>query len=216
MKDRAYIAVAGNIGAGKSSFVEWLGARYDVDVLPEPNEANPFLSRFYDDMQRWAFHSQIFFLSQKIAVQQTIEHAERPIIQDRCIWEDAEIFASHLARSGVMSEDEYRTYRDVFDTMANHLRKPDLLIYLRCPVSTLRKRIKQRGRLMEKGLKSRYLTDLHELYEQWVSDWTLSPTLVIPTDLVDPVSHLFDHADTLALMDEYLERRTTPPQSVTP
>jgi deoxyadenosine/deoxycytidine kinase len=207
MKDRAYIAVAGNIGAGKSSFVEWLGARYDVDVLPEPNEANPFLQLFYDDMKRWAFHSQMFFLSQKIAVQQTIEHAERPIIQDRCIWEDAEIFAGHLAQSGVMSADEYRTYRDIFDTMANHLRKPDLLIYLRCPVPTLRKRIKQRGRSMEKGLKVRYLTDLHDLYERWVADWTLSPALVIPTDRVDPVSHLFDHAETLALMDKYLLRR---------
>jgi deoxyadenosine/deoxycytidine kinase len=202
-----YIAVAGNIGAGKSSFLDWLGAKYDVELLPEPNEQNPFLERYYADMPRWAFHSQVFFLTRKLAVQRTITGSSRAVIQDRCIWEDANIFARHLANVGFMAADEYDTYRALFDAMTEHLRVPDLLIFLRCPVPVLRRMIRQRGRTMEKAISPAFLTALDVLYEDWLAGWTYSPHLVIPTDRIDPVSHLFDQQDTLALMDRHLRRR---------
>jgi deoxyadenosine/deoxycytidine kinase len=144
----SYIAVAGNIGAGKSSFVSFMSHRFGVKPFFEPNDENPFLADFYGDMPRWGFQSQIYFLASKVALHRQLDDHDGHVIQDRTIWEDAEIFAENLARNGTMSEREIATYRLLFDAVKPDLRPPDLMIYLRCPLKTLRRRIARRGRDM--------------------------------------------------------------------
>jgi deoxyadenosine/deoxycytidine kinase len=201
-----YIAVAGNIGAGKSSFVEFLQSRYEIEPVFEPNDDNPFLGDFYDDMNRWSFHSQLYFLAAKLQIHQGIRAASHDIIQDRTLWEDAEVFAAHLAETKVMSAREYATYRMVYDSISDRLRTPDLMIYLRCPVRTLRKRIKARGRVMEQSIPTAYLKALHRLYEDWFERYELSPTVVFETGHMDPVTDIVDAHDILSVIDRYLQR----------
>ena len=201
-----YIAVAGNIGAGKSSFVEFLQSRYDIEPVFEPNDDNPFLEDFYGDMKRWSFHSQLYFLAAKLQIHQGIREASHDIIQDRTLWEDAEVFAAHHGSTKVMTPREYETYRMVYDSIADRLRPPDLMIYLRCPVRTLRKRIKARGRAMEQSIPTPYLKALHRLYEDWFDRYTLSPTVVFETGRMDPVTDIVDAHDILQVIDRYLER----------
>lgn len=196
-----YVAIAGNIGAGKSSFLTFLRHRFGLETVYEPNEGNPFLEPFYGDMPRWAFHSQVYFLAEKARLHRQIEAWNGHIGQDRTIWEDAEIFAAHLARTGVMSEDEHATYRALYDALSASLRPPDLLVYLRCPVRTLRRRIAARGRDMERGLPAKYLRSLHGLYERWFDSYDLGEKVVFDTDRFDPVTDLVDlraAVDTLA------------------
>ena len=203
-----YIAIAGNIGAGKSSFLDFVTSRFRVEPVYEPNEENPFLAPFYDDMARWAFHSQIFFLAAKLQIHDQLTHTTGPIIQDRTIWEDAEIFAEQLYRTGKLSAEEYATYRRLYESALGRIRPPDVLIYLRSPVKTLTRRIVRRGRVMERGIPAAYLRALHDLYEAWFERWTLSPKLVIQTDRMDPVTDLLAHTEVLDLMGDYLQRRT--------
>lgn len=206
MSRGTYVAVAGSIGAGKSSFVEFLQSRYDVQPVFEPNDANPFLEDFYADMPRWAFHSQAYFLAKKIEIHRGIRDSDADIIQDRTLWEDAEIFAEHLYRTGVLSEREYLTYRLMYDGVQADLRPPDLMIYLRCPVRVLRKRIKSRGRSMEASIPVAYLKALHALYEDWFDRYTLSETIVFQTDQLDPVTDIVHAHDVLRRLDAYLRR----------
>ena len=201
-----YIAVAGNIGAGKSSFVEFLQSRYDIEPVFEPNDDNPFLEDFYEDMGRWAFHSQLYFLAAKMQIHQGIREAPHDILQDRTLWEDAEIFAEHLGRTGVLSEREYETYRLVYESVRDDLRPPDLMIYLRCPVKVIRRRIRARGREMEQAIPRGYLKSLHTLYEEWFARYSLSPTVVFETDRLDPVTDIVDAHDVLSVIDRYLRR----------
>lgn len=196
-----YVAIAGNIGSGKSSFLAFLQHRFDLRAVYEPNDGNPFLEDFYDDMPRWAFHSQVYFLAEKARLHRQIAHHRGHIAQDRTIWEDAEIFAAHLARSGTMSAEEHATYRALYEALSASLRPPDLLVYLRCPVRTLRRRIASRGREMERNLPAKYLRSLHGLYERWFEDYDLGDKVVFDTDRFDPVTDLVDlraAVDTLA------------------
>lgn len=202
--DRRYIAVAGNIGAGKSSLVEWLSARYDIEPYFEPNEANPYLADFYDDMERWAFHSQVYFLTAKFKLHQQLDKTPRNVIQDRTIWEDAEIFAENLYRTGQISERDYATYRNLYDAISDQIRPPDLMIYLRCPVKAVRKRIAVRGREMEQNIPTAYLKRLHGLYEDWIDHYTLSPLVIIPTHKLDYVTNLVDCHEIVTTIEKYL------------
>ncbi len=203
MSRAPYVAVAGNIGAGKSSFVAFLRSRYDVVPIYEPNDDNPFLEDFYEDMSRWAFASQMYFLAAKLQLHRTFEGNETAVVQDRTVWEDAEIFARHLGESGVMERREYETYRLVYDGVEKTLRPPDLLIYLRCPVRTLRRRIKQRGRSMEQALPAKYLRSLHVLYEDWFSRYDRSPKVVFETNRLDPVTDLVDCTEVMTAIDKF-------------
>lgn len=200
------MAVAGNIGAGKSSFVEFLHSRYSIEPVFEPNDDNPFLADFYGDMARWGFHSQLYFLAAKLQIHRRIRESPVDVLQDRTLWEDAEVFAEHLWRTRVLSEREYRTYRMAYESIRDDLRPPDLMIYLRCPVRVLRKRIKARGRDMEKALPARYLGALHRLYEEWFDGYDLSPTVVFETDRLDPVTDIVDAHDVFSVIDRYLQR----------
>jgi len=195
MAARKFIAIAGNIGSGKSSLLEFLSNTYEVAPFYEPNEANPYLPDFYQDMQRWAFQSQLFFLSNKFRIHQAADKASGVVVQDRTIYEDAEIFATALYRMGKIDQRDWDTYWDFYQTIISSIQPPDLMIYLRCPVRTLRQRIRARGRTMEQDMPLSYLKLLDRLYEDWFSHYTQGEVLVIESGQLDYVSDLVDRQD---------------------
>jgi deoxyadenosine/deoxycytidine kinase len=184
------VAVAGNIGSGKSTLVDYLSTRYGFQPFPEPYELNPYLSDYYDDMERWAFHSQVAFLAQKFKVHLELQALDRPLVQDRTIYEDAEIFARHMHNQGWLSKRDWDTYLALYDGMCRSLRSPDLLIYLRCGVRGIRQRISKRGRIPEQGIPTRYLQSLGKLYDRWVQRYRLSPVLTWPSDRMNYLEDL--------------------------
>jgi deoxyadenosine/deoxycytidine kinase len=192
---KRFIAIAGNIGAGKSSLVEFLSRQYGVKPFFEPNDTNPYLSDFYRDMKAWAFHSQLYFLASKFRIHQELTNADDAVIQDRTIYEDAEIFAENLYRQRKMSARDYRTYRALYEAIVRELRPPSLMIYLRCSLRALKQRIKLRGRPDEQAIPERYLRRLDTLYEEWFDRYRLSDRLVIETDKMDYLQDLVDRLD---------------------
>jgi len=202
--ERKYIAVAGNIGSGKSSIVEFLCQKYDLEPFFEPNDQNPYLEDFYFDMDRWSFHSQIYFLAAKFKLHQELDQLSYSVVQDRTIWEDAEIFAENLYRQKQMSTRDYNTYRTLYESIRDQVRPPDLMLYMRCPVKTVRKRINSRGRQMEENIPLPYLRRLHRLYDDWIDNYTLSPVVVIPTNKLDYLTDLVDQHDILTAIEKHL------------
>lgn len=202
---RRFIAVAGNIGVGKSTLVEFLSRQYEVRPIFEPNEENPYLQDFYEDMRRWAFHSQLYFLSAKFRLHQQLSHVEEAVIQDRTIYEDAEVFAENLYRQRKMTKRDYLTYRRMYEAIIDELRPPSLMIYLRCGMRTLNKRIRLRGRPEEQNIPRTYLIRLQELYEEWFQRYDLSETLIIDTDELDYLQDLVDRIDLFSRIEAALE-----------
>ena len=205
------IAVAGNMGAGKSSLVEWLRQQFGMTPFFEPNEHNPYLEDFYGDMRRWAYSSQIWFLIRRFQIhriidQRAAEHGA-PLVQDRTIYEDAEIFAAHLHSSGYIDDRDWASYRDMYRTLRQELRPPDLLIYLRCPLRTLTRRIRKRGRSFERKVSRKYLGALENLYEDWIERYAASPKLVVETDRLDYVERLFDRLELITAIEQHVGRR---------
>ncbi len=203
---RRFIAVAGNIGAGKSTLVEFLCRQYDLKPFFEPNEENPYLRDFYADMKAWAFHSQIYFLSAKFRLHQQLSRVEEAVIQDRTIYEDAEVFAENLYRQRKMSKRDYLTYRALYEAVIAELRPPNLMIYLRSGMRTLNRRIRLRGRPEEQAMPPRYLARLQELYDAWFHRYDLSETLVIDTDQLDYLEDLVDRIDLFERIERALDR----------
>ena len=199
-----YIAIAGNMGVGKSTFVDFLTVRFGVMPYFEPNELNPYLVDFYGDMKRWAFASQMYFLQKKFAIHLSLQAQTGIVVQDRTIYEDAEIFARNLYRSRLLSKRDWDTYWELYESIQSQLRPPDLLIYLRCPVRTIRKRIKLRARDEEQEVSTSYLRKLNKRYEQWVESYDLSPTVTIETDRLDYISDLVDQLELLQTIEKYL------------
>lgn len=177
-----FVAVAGNIGVGKSTLVELLAERMDWTPFFEPQSQNPYLADFYRDMQEWSFQSQIFFLSRRLRTHRDISNHPGPAVQDRSVYEDAEIFAQNLFLERNMSERDYQTYRDLYEVLTRFLPPPDLVVYLRASVDTLVERISMRGRDYEKGIQPEYLGRLNELYEEWTENFSLCPVLTVPAD----------------------------------
>ncbi len=186
---KKFIAVAGNIGVGKSTLVEMICERLDSKPYFEPVTENPYISDFYKDMVSWSFHSQIFFLTHRLRIHQELIHNSGSVIQDRSIYEDAEVFALNLFAQGRMSERDYSTYRSLYRTLAEYLPPPDLMIYLRASVPTLLNRIALRNRDYEQQIAPEYLSRLNELYENWITNFTLCPVLTVPSDDLDYVAH---------------------------
>jgi len=186
---KKFIAVAGNIGVGKSTLVEMICERLNSKPYFEPVTENPYISDFYKDMYSWSFHSQIFFLTHRLRIHQELVRNVNSVIQDRSIYEDAEIFAHNLFIQGKMSERDYNTYRSLYRTLAEYLPPPDLLIYLRASVPTLQKRISLRNRDYEQKIAADYLAQLNVLYENWIDHFTLCPVLTVPSDDLDYVAH---------------------------
>ncbi len=186
------IVIAGNIGVGKSSLTERLAAALGWEPYYEAADENPYLEDFYLDMPRWSFHSQVFFLGRRLENQRQLLQRPESVVQDRSIYEDAEVFASNLYRQGMLSGRDYGTYRTLYDGVVGLLPKPDLLIYLKASVPTLITRIKQRGRQFEQAIIPEYLARLNDLYEDWISAWEGSPILAVQTDSLDFVHNPHD------------------------
>lgn len=198
------LAVAGNIGAGKSSIVEWLRQHFEVVPFFEPNDDNPYLADFYQDMSRWAFQSQVFFLIRRFRLHRSMEQETHDVVQDRTIYEDAEIFATHLHRSGIMDDRDWGAYNELYQTLCKELRPPDLLLYLQCPVRVLVKRINHRGRSFERNVPTKYIKALDRLYTEWFQRYDLSPTLTIDTNQLDYVQNLFDRHELVERIESIL------------
>ena len=198
------IAVAGTMGAGKTSLVAWLVKRYGVVPFYEPNETNPYLADFYEDMARWAFHSQCFFLAHKLELHQQLAACARPAVIDRTIYEDAEIFARNLHTQGHLSKRDWQVYWKLYEGICRSLRPPDLLIALTCPLATAKKRIAQRGRKMEGAIPDAYLRRLHRLYTRWFDSYDLSPVVRIDTGKLDYVEDLVDLIELTGTLDRAL------------
>ena len=180
-----FVLVAGNISCGKTSLAERLGERLGWQTAYESVEDNPYLSDFYYDMGAWAFHLNVFFLGHRANQHFELARLKQSAIIDRSIYEDAEIFARAAQKLGTLSERDYETYRRVFDIVVGELPSPDLLIYLRAPVSALLKRIQERGREMESGISAEYLELLESFYQEWLQDFDLCPVLTLRTDDLD-------------------------------
>ena len=200
--------MAGNMGAGKSSLVEWLRQQFGMVPFFEPNEENPYLADFYGDMPRWAMSSQLFFLVRRFQIHRAIARSvaadPRPIVQDRTLYEDAEVFAAYLHRAGHIDDRDWKMYQDLYLTLREEIVRPDLMIYLRCPMKTLTRRIRGRGRDFEKAIPRSYLAALEKLYEEWFARYDLSPVLVLETDRLDYIERLFDRLEVIEAIKKHL------------
>lgn len=203
MADR-YIAIAGNIGVGKTSVVQYLESRYGFRPVYEPFADNPYLKDFYEDMPQWAFHSQMWFLSHKYRVHCDLAKQQGTLVQDRSIYEDAEIFATYLYKSRRMRKRDYDTYMELYRAMRDNLPKPDLLIYLSCSVRTIKKRIRQRGRPYEQDIGASYLRKLNELYADWIGRWQSSPVLVWDSEGRDYLEDLVHRLEFHKAIERFL------------
>lgn len=179
---KKFIAVAGNIGVGKSTLVGLISRRLGWEPFYEAVGENPYLADFYRDMRTWSFHSQIYFLSRRLSHHRQIIERPGTVIQDRSVYEDAEIFARNLHLQEHMSNRDWKSYWDLYQTVITILPPPDLVIYLQASVPVLQERIRQRGRDYEQQISVEYLTQLNVLYDEWVEGFTLCPVLTIPTD----------------------------------
>ncbi|MDR3094819.1 MAG: deoxynucleoside kinase [Bacteroidales bacterium] len=177
-----HIAIAGNIGSGKTTLTCLLSKHYGWEAHYETAENNPYLDDFYDDMQHWSFNLQIYFLNERFGQIQKIRESGLNVVQDRTIYEDAYIFAANLHAMGLMSMRDYKTYRSLFDKMTEFIQPPDLLIYLRASVPTLVRQIQKRGRAFESGIRLDYLGKLNDRYEKWISQYLSGNILTINVD----------------------------------
>ena len=198
------IAIAGNMGSGKSTLVDFLSQNYDVEPFYEPNDENPYLADFYGDMKRWAFQSQLYFLSNKLLLHQVLDRQAGVVALDRTIFEDAEIFATALYQMRKISKRDWDTYQAFYAAILDAIQPPDLLIYLRCSMRTLRQRIKLRGRDMEQDVPLAYLQRLDRLYENWISSYKMSDVLVLETDKLDYINDLIHRLDVMQRIEAVL------------
>ena len=178
-----HIAIAGNIGSGKTTLTKMLAAHYGWTPRFESVDFNPYLADFYDDMERWSFNLQIYFLNKRFKDVVEIGKSDEVIIQDRTIYEDARIFAPNLHDMGLMSSRDFENYSDLFDLMMSLVKAPDLLIYLRSSIPNLVAQIQKRGRNYEQGISIEYLTGLNRRYEEWIAGYK-SELLIIDADNV--------------------------------
>lgn len=184
-----FIAIAGNIGAGKSTLTRMLATHFGWQPFYEANADNPYLPDFYADMPRWSFHSQVFFLSKRLEHHRQLVDFAGHVVQDRTVYEDAEVFAQNLYLQGKMPERDYRTYRRLYESISAFLPAPTLVIYLQATVDTLMALIKGRGRDYEKNIGRDYIDGLNLLYDAWIDRWTASPVLRVQMDIVDFVNN---------------------------
>ena len=186
---KRFIAVAGNIGVGKSSLTRLLSRGLGWAPFFEAVDENPYLADFYGDMRRWSFHSQIFFLGKRLRHHRQLVDHPNSVVQDRSVYEDAEIFARNLYVQGHMDARDYSSYRDLYEALTDFLPPPDLIIYLQASTATLTRRIRRRGRAFEQEIAPEYLEQLNRLYDEWITGFDLCPVLTVPADNLDFVEN---------------------------
>lgn len=184
-KQIKHVAIAGNIGAGKTTLCTHLGKHFGWDVHYESTDDNPYLSDFYTDMKRWSFNLQIYFLHNRYSQILGIHNGDKTVVQDRTIYEDANIFAPNLHDMGLMTTRDFENYTSLFKTMTSQIKAPDLLIYLQASIPTLVNHIQSRGRDYEGSMSIDYLKRLNERYEAWIDGYTEGKLLVIKADDID-------------------------------
>ncbi len=199
-----HIAIAGNIGAGKTTLAGLLADHYGWEMLPEAADTNPYLKDFYEDMPRWAFQVQIYFLTSRFRQVLQVSRYPHDVVQDRTVYEDAYIFARNLHASGLMADRDYQTYLQLFESVMELVRPPDLLIYLRADLPKLMDQIRRRGRAYEKNIQSEYIAALNEHYRQWTESYDKGPLLVIDVNDLDYVRRPEDFASIVRQVDEKL------------
>lgn len=212
--EKIFVAIAGNIGTGKTTLTQMLSERFGWSPHFEAVQDNPYLSDFYRDMSRWSFPLQIFFLTRRFQAHQNVAAGTGSAVQDRSIYEDANIFARNLYEEGKMEERDYRNYLDLYSVMCQHLTPPDLIIYLRKSLPILKERITLRGRVYEREIPDQYLLHLNRYYDDWMEKYTLGKKLVIQSDGLDFLRNEkdFDYLTRLVVgaldqRDLYLESR---------
>lgn len=183
--DIKHVAIAGNIGAGKTTLAELLGKHFNWEVQYEDIENNPYLFDFYQDMPRWSFNLQVFFLNSRFKQLLKIRKSRRTIVQDRTIYEDAKIFAPNLHAMGLMSSRDFDNYSELFNTISSMVEPPDLMIYLRASIPALVERIQRRGREYEDNLRLDYLRRLNDFYEKWIKSYKDGKLLIIDVDNIN-------------------------------
>lgn len=201
MSQLKHIAISGNIGSGKTTLAEKLSKHYGWTALYESVDHNPYLRDFYNDMTRWAFHLQIYFLNSRFRQINEIRANQKTTVQDRTIYEDAYIFAANLRKSGHITERDYQSYLDVFNSMINFVKPPDLLIYLKADIPKLVKQIQKRGRDFEDAIRLDYLKNLNSHYEEWIGNYSLGKLLVIDVTDLDFVKHIDDFSHIVGKVD---------------
>ena len=194
------------MGSGKSTLVDFLSRKYGVTPFYEPNDENPYLADFYKDMKGWAFQSQLYFLGNKFRLHQELDRQPGVVALDRTIFEDAEIFATALYQMRKISKRDWETYQGFYGAILDAIQPPDLMIYLRCSMRTLRQRIKLRGRKMEQDVPLAYLKRLDRLYENWIDSYTMSEVLVLETDRLDYIHDLVHRLDVMERIESVLPR----------
>lgn len=182
---KRFVAIAGNIGVGKSTLTALLTEQLNWEPFLEAVNDNPYLADFYGDMRRWSFHSQIYFLSRRLRHHWQLLQRANSVVQDRTVYEDAEIFARNLYQQACMDERDYRSYHELYQVVTTVLPAPDLIVYLRASVPTLQERIRHRGRSYEQDIDTSYLEQLNALYEEWIESFSLCPVLCVPSDDLD-------------------------------
>jgi deoxyadenosine/deoxycytidine kinase len=180
-----HIAIAGNIGSGKTTLTGLLSKHFGWEAHYEDVDTNPYLSSFYEDMQRWSFNLQIYFLNSRFRQIVEIRKSGKTVIQDRTIYEDAHIFAPNLHDMGLMTSRDFQNYRSLFELMSSFIQPPDLLIYLRADVPTLVRQIQKRGRDYENSIRLDYLKSLNDRYEEWISSYNNGKLLIVDVDNIN-------------------------------
>jgi deoxyadenosine/deoxycytidine kinase len=200
-----HIAIAGNIGAGKTTLTKLLAKNYKFNKQLEDVVKNPYLDDFYNQMERWSFNLQIYFLNSRFRQVKEIHEKNKNVIQDRTIYEDANIFAPNLHAMGLMTNRDFENYRSLFDLMEENVAAPDLLIYLRSSIPNLVSQIHKRGREYENSISIEYLSRLNERYEAWIHNYKKGPLLVIDIDDLDFVENKEDLKEIISLIDKKMK-----------
>ncbi|UII30852.1 deoxynucleoside kinase [Fulvivirga ulvae] len=196
-----HIAICGNIGSGKTTLAKMLSKHYGWEAELESVEDNPYLVDFYEDMHRWAFHLQIYFLNSRFSQVKKIRENWKSTVQDRTIYEDAYIFANNLYRSGYINDRDYSSYLTLFESMIQHVESPDLLIYLKADIPKLVSQIQKRGREYENAIRLDYLKNLNQRYQEWIGSYDLGKLLIVDVNNMDFVANSEDFASIVSKID---------------
>lgn len=200
-----HIAIVGNIGSGKTTLTGLLSSHYECEALYETVDNNPYLEDFYQDMKRWSFNLQVYFLNSRFRQVQQIQHNQSLIIQDRTIYEDCYIFADNLHDMGLMSTRDYENYHSIFQSVIDFVKPPDLVVYLHASVPTLVSNIQRRGREYEAGIRLDYLSKLNEKYEHWINGYKEGRLLIIDKDSVNFADDPADLNLVIELIDKEIK-----------